>query len=54
MGKIISLLGPMRPRFLILTPACVFLGLGSALVYCLFLMMTYLSIALGIYFNYLP
>ncbi|MBN2568501.1 MAG: prenyltransferase [Deltaproteobacteria bacterium] len=24
-------MGPMRPRFLILTPACVFLGLGSAL-----------------------
>jgi len=31
MGKITALLGPMKPPFLILTPACVFLGLGSAL-----------------------
>lgn len=31
MSKLKSLLGPMRLQFLILTPACVFLGLGTAI-----------------------
>jgi 1,4-dihydroxy-2-naphthoate polyprenyltransferase len=31
MGFLTDLSGPMRPRFLILTPACVLLGLGTAM-----------------------
>ncbi len=31
MGFLMDLSGPMRPRFLVLTPACVLLGLGTAM-----------------------
>ncbi|MCX5853384.1 MAG: prenyltransferase, partial [Deltaproteobacteria bacterium] len=30
MNKLKHLIGPMRPKFLILTPACVLVGLGTA------------------------